>query len=202
MTQRIYSLAEAALQGDWDPLITAAQKAPGKYWAEEANCADHDIELFFPLGDGPREDPVEAAERLSISLVRPLNLCASCPLPIAARCLIDSIKHDDEWGIRAGLLASERSALRATWKRHVDEKVVENALLGATAPLSKGAREEVIARFAANPSALEPTAVARALGVTHEYLLKLARRKRQRSQGSRGSQPAASLSAEREADAA
>ena len=196
MKSHIYNLAEAALQGDWEPLITAAQNAPGKHWAEDANCANHDIEMFFPVGDGPREDPIEVGGRLGISLVRPLNLCASCPVPIAARCLIDSIKHDDEWGIRAGLLASERSVLRATWQQRVDERVVESALRGATAPLSKGEREEVIARFAANPSSLESAAVARALGVTHEYLLKLASRKRQRSR------PAAYPSADQEVDAA
>jgi WhiB family redox-sensing transcriptional regulator len=195
MTSRIHSLAEAALQGVWEPLIIATQNVPGKHWAENANCANHDIAMFFPSGDGPREDPVEVGERLGDSLVQPLNLCASCPLPIAARCLIDSIERDDEWGIRAGLLASERSALRATWQQRVDEKAVESALRGATAPLSKGEREEVIARFAADP-ALEPTAVARALGITHEYLLKLAWRKRQQSG------PATCPSADQETDVA
>lgn len=185
MSTEIIGLFEAALLGNWAPLIREADRVPGKHWTEEANCANHDTEIFFVSGDGPREDPVEVVERLGVSLVRPLNLCASCPLPIAARCLIDSIRHNDEWGIRAGLLASERSALRASWHRRVDQKAVEGALRGATAPLSKGERDEVVARFAADPSVVEPAAVARALGVTHEYLLKLAWRERRRQSGGR-----------------
>jgi WhiB family transcriptional regulator, redox-sensing transcriptional regulator len=147
MSDNIASLSAAAFQGDGNPLLGEAEKARGKHWAEEANCTEADVDLFFPIGDGPREDPMESAERLGLSLVQPMNLCASCPLHIAARCLVDSIERDDEWGIRGGLLASERSALRATWQQRIDQEAVDKALRGATAPLSKSGREAVIERF-------------------------------------------------------
>ncbi|MEV3853081.1 WhiB family transcriptional regulator [Streptomyces sp. NPDC050095] len=196
MSTDIYGLIEAAYQGDWSPLIEESRKAPGKHWAEEARCANQDINVFVPLGDGPHEDPDAVKDKLGISLNRPRNFCASCPLAVAARCLVESLKDDDEFGIRAGLLASERSALRAAWQNRAQEEAVQAALQGSTATLSKVERNAVIARFAADPS-LEPTAVARGLGVSHEYLLKLARRHRKNSQPM-----PAGLSPVRSADAA
>lgn len=181
MSTDISSLIETAFQGDWSPLIEESRNAPGKHWAEEAQCANQDINLFVPLGDGPREDPDIVNRKLGISLNRPRNLCASCPLSVAARCLVESLRDDDEFGIRAGLLASERSPLRAAWQDRVNEEAVQAALHGSTAPLSRLERDEVISRFAAEPS-LEPATVARGLGVTHEYLLKLVRRHRQKPQ--------------------
>ncbi|WP_078892895.1 WhiB family transcriptional regulator [Streptomyces sp. NRRL F-2580] len=177
MSTDIRSLIEAAHQGNWSPLIEESRKAPGKHWAEEARCSNQDIDIFVPLGDGPREDPETVKSKLGTSLNRPRNLCASCPLAVAARCLVESLRDDDEFGIRAGLLASERSALRAAWQQRANEEAVQSALQGCTAALSKVERDAVIARFATDPS-LEPAAVARGLGVTHEYLLKLARRYR------------------------
>ncbi|WP_372488060.1 WhiB family transcriptional regulator [Streptomyces guryensis] len=190
MSTDIYSLIEAAHQGNWSPLTEEAKKAPGKHWAEDARCSNQDIDIFVPLGDGPRRNPDAVKHSLGASLNRPRNLCASCPLAVAARCLVESLRDDDEFGIRAGLLASERSALRAAWQQRVNERAVESALQGCTTALSKVDRDAVIARFATDPS-LDPAAVARGLGVTHEYLLKLARRYRKKSQSS----PAAPLPA-------
>ncbi|MFF4500378.1 WhiB family transcriptional regulator [Streptomyces sp. NPDC001401] len=183
MSTDIYSLIEAAHHGDWSPLREEAKKAPGKHWAEDARCSNQDIDIFMPLGDGPHEDPDFVKHSLGTSLNRPRNLCASCPLAVAARCLVESLRDDDEFGIRAGLLASERSALRAAWQQRVNERAVESALRGCTAALSKVERDAVIARFATDPS-LDPAAVARGLGVTREYLLKLARRYRKTYQSS------------------
>ncbi|MEU9120549.1 WhiB family transcriptional regulator [Streptomyces sp. NPDC048506] len=187
MSTDIFSLIEAARQGNWLPLIEESKKAPGKHWAESARCANQDINIFVPLCDGPREDPDLVKAKLGIHLNRPRNLCASCPLAVAARCLVESLKDDDEFGIRGGLLASERSELRRAWQERVNEKAVEGALQGCTAVLSKTARDAVIARFATDPS-LDAAAVARGLGVTHEYLLKLARRYR-KSQAGQGTPP-------------
>ncbi|RXS80542.1 hypothetical protein EST92_17315 [Streptomyces sp. TM32] len=187
MSTDIFSLIEAARQGNWLPLIGESKKAPGKHWAESARCANQDINIFVPLCDGPREDPDLVKAKLGIHLNRPRNLCASCPLAVAARCLVESLKDDDEFGIRGGLLASERSELRRAWQERVNEKAVEGALQGCTAVLSKTARDAVIARFATDPS-LDAAAVARGLGVTHEYLLKLARRYR-KSQAGQGRPP-------------
>ncbi|MFJ4800107.1 WhiB family transcriptional regulator [Streptomyces murinus] len=177
MSTTIYGLIEAAHKGDWSPLIKQSKKASGKDWAKNARCANQNPDIFLPLGDGPRKDPEVVKSRLGSSLNRPRNFCAACPLAVAARCLVESLKDDDEFGIRAGLLASERSALRSAWQKRVGEEAVEAALQGATAVLSKDEREAAIARFAADPS-LDPVAVARGLGVTREYLLKLARRHR------------------------
>lgn len=179
MSTGISSLIEAAHQGDWSPLLEESSKAPGKHWAEEARCSNQEINMFVPLGDGPREDPEAVRNRLGTSLNRPRNFCASCPLAVAARCLVESLREDDEFGIRAGLLASERSALRTAWQQRASEEAVESALQGCTAVLSKVERDAVIARFATDP-ALDPAAVARGLGVTHDYLLKLARRHRKK----------------------
>lgn len=183
MNTDIHSLAEAACQGNWSPLLKAAKQAPGKNWAEHARCAGRDTEMFVPLGDGPHEEPDDVKEKLAkagISLTRPLSLCASCPLAVAARCLTESLRHDDEFGIRAGLLASERSPLRVAWQQRVDEEAISAALRGSTAALSKGEREAVVARYASDPSS-DPAAAARGLGVTREYLRKLAWRHRKRS---------------------
>lgn len=89
------------------------------------------------MGDGPREDPDIVKRKLGISLNRPRNLCASCPLSVAARRLVESLRDDDEFGIRAGLLASERSPLRAAWQGRVNEEAVQAALHGSTAALSR-----------------------------------------------------------------
>ncbi|MBD2831774.1 WhiB family transcriptional regulator [Streptomyces pratensis] len=182
MSTDISGLIEAAHRGNWLPLIEESKKAPGKHWAEYARCANQDINIFVPLADGPREEPDAVKAKLGVSLNRPRNLCASCPLAVAARCLVESLKDDDEYGIRGGLLASERAELRRAWQDRDIEKAVEGALRGCTAALTKPARDAVIARFATDPS-LDSAAVARGLGVTHEYLLKLARRYRKSQAG-------------------
>ncbi|MDJ0380799.1 WhiB family transcriptional regulator [Streptomyces sp. G-G2] len=182
MSTDISGLIEAAHRGNWLPLIEESKKAPGKHWAEYARCANQDINIFVPLPDGPREEPDAVKAKLGVSLNRPRNLCASCPLAVAARCLVESLKDDDEYGIRGGLLASERAELRRAWQDRDIEKAVEGALRGCTAALTKPARDAVIARFATDPS-LDAAAVARGLGVTHEYLLKLARRYRKSQAG-------------------
>lgn len=188
MSTDIYSLTEAAYQGDWHPLVEAADQAPGKRWAEQAQCDGHDTDMFFPLADGPHGVPDEVKAKLGSSLAHPLSLCASCPLTVAARCLVESLRYDEWFGIRAGLLASERSPLRTAWKERSDEEAVSNALRGATRALSKVERESAVARFVADPS-LDPAIVARGLGVTRGYLQKLAWRYRQRTASDSSSEP-------------
>ncbi|MBD0688483.1 hypothetical protein BG452_04845 [Streptomyces sp. CBMA123] len=150
--------------------------------------------MFFPRGDGPQSEPVETVERLGLSLVGPLNLCAACPLTTAARCLIEALRDDEEFGIRGGLIASERSALRSRWQQRADKGAVVRALRGSTAALSKAERNEVIARFATDPTS-DAAAVARGLGITHEYLLKLARTYRQKRRTELAAPPVQSANA-------
>ncbi|MFD6468966.1 WhiB family transcriptional regulator [Streptomyces goshikiensis] len=194
MSTTISDLSEAALRGNWGPIIRESKKARGKYWAESARCSGRDTDMFFPPGDSPQSDPMETVERLGLSLVKPLNLCAACPLTTAARCLVESLRNDEEFGIRGGMIASERSALRTSWQGRLDTDAVGRALNGSTAALSKAERREVIARFAAD-SSLDAAAVARGLGITHEYLLKLARAHRQRRRTERTQQPVQSAAA-------
>ncbi|MFD6417009.1 WhiB family transcriptional regulator [Streptomyces sp. NPDC060194] len=178
MNTDMESLVSAARQGDFTPLIDEAKNAPGKYWAKEARCADQDTEMFFPSEDSPFLDPQTVKKRLGGFPEGPRGLCRACPVAVAARCLVESL-NDDEFGIRAGLLASERSAMRTAWQQHASNAAVQGALRGGTAVLTKAERDAVIAQFASDAS-LEAATVARALGVTHEYLLNLVRRHRQR----------------------
>lgn len=180
MNTGIHSLTEAAKRGDWGPLIEAARQAPGKRWAENAKCAGQDTRIFVLTGDEPDQNPDLVKKRKGIRLNHPLNFCAACPLAVSARCLLESLQLDDEYGIRAGLLASERTSLRAAWQRRVDSNAVSAAVRGATHILSEAERDEVVAAFSSDPS-LSPARVARGLGVTHEQLLKLVRKHRKSS---------------------
>lgn len=174
-------LIKAARNGEWGPLLRAAALTPGKHWAENSRCSGQDPELFTPLSDGPREDPDEVRHFQGITLNRPLNFCASCPLAVAARCLVESLRLDDEYGIRAGLLASERSALRGAWKRRIDAEAVSAVLRGVPTVLNEAEREEVISRFASDPI-LNATRVAWGLGIPRKYLWQLVREHNQSSQ--------------------
>ncbi|MFF2025255.1 WhiB family transcriptional regulator [Streptomyces sp. NPDC058171] len=194
MRTTISDLSEAALRGDWSPLLEESDKAQGKHWAEDARCSGRDTDLFFPCGDDPHDEPMDTVERLGLSLVRPLNMCAACPLTTAARCLVESLRGDEEFGIRGGLIASERSALRASWRERKDSGAVGRTLRGSTAALSRAERTEAIARFAAD-STMDANAVARGLGITREYLLKLARLHRQRCRTEMAAQPVQSADA-------
>ncbi|MFE0177968.1 WhiB family transcriptional regulator [Streptomyces sp. NPDC059002] len=179
MTPGIEAAVHAALSGDWAPLLEAASETPGKNWAENARCAGQRVEIFFPDAEEPWSDPDQVRRTQGIALNRPLNLCAACPLAVAARCLIESLRNDEEYGIRAGLLASERSELLSCWKRRVDDTAVSAALRGVTTLLTAREREEVVAQFVADPM-LGATRVARGLGISSKYLWQLAREHRQR----------------------
>ncbi|MGW8329426.1 WhiB family transcriptional regulator [Streptomyces sp. NPDC055897] len=188
-------MIQAARDGDWRPLLEAAGPESGKHWAEKARCSGQDPELFTPLSDGPREDPDEVRQLQGIALNRPLNFCASCPLAVAAQCLVESLRLDDEYGIRAGLLASERSALRDSWKRRIDAEAVSAVLRGVPVVLNEAERGEVISRFAGDPT-LNADHVAWGLGIPRKYLWQLVREHNQ------SSAPASSVAFPSGADAA
>lgn len=194
MTPGIGDLIDAARRGDWSPLLDAAVPGAGKHWAEQAGCSGQDTELFMPPSDGPREDPAAVRRIQGISLNLVLNFCASCPVAVAAQCLVESLQLDVEYGIRAGLLAAERSVLRDAWKRRIDAEAVSAVLRGVPVVLTEAEHEEVIARFAGDP-ALNADLVARGLGINRKYLWQLARAYKWRSV------PAASI-ASPETDAA
>ncbi|MFF3157994.1 WhiB family transcriptional regulator [Streptomyces sp. NPDC057910] len=195
MNSGIRELVEAARDGNWNPLLGAAAQSGGERWAENARCSGQDPELFTPLSDGPREDPDEVRQFQGIALNRPLNFCASCPLAVAAQCLVESLRLDDEYGIRAGLLASERLALRNAWKHRIDAEAVSAVLRGVPVVLNEVEREEVISRFAGDPT-LNADHVAWGLGIPRKYLWQLARDHNQ------SSAPAPSSAIPSEADAA
>ncbi|WP_224059164.1 WhiB family transcriptional regulator [Streptomyces kanamyceticus] len=179
MASSIGVAVQAAREGNWTPLVEAAADAPGKNWAEKAQCSGRMADTFFPTAEHPWSDPDQVRHAQGIALNAPLKLCATCPLAVAARCLVESLRSDDEYGIRAGLLASERSELRRSWKQRLDSTAISAALRGVTTLLSAHERQEVVARFAADPM-IGADRVARGLGVPSKYLWQLAREHKQR----------------------
>lgn len=65
---------------------------------EEANCAQTDPDLFFPV----------MGEEYKIPLAK--DVCARCP--VAEACLAYAVKYEDEYGIWAGTTPSERRHIR------------------------------------------------------------------------------------------
>ncbi|MEV0278604.1 WhiB family transcriptional regulator [Streptomyces sp. NPDC050610] len=174
MSTEIGELIQAAHGGDWSPLLKAASLESERHWAENAQCLGADPEIFSPLSDGPREIPETVRRFQGISLNRPLNFCASCPVAVAARCLVESLRLNDEYGIRAGMLASERSPLRHAWQRRFDEEAVSAVLRGVPVTVNEGERAEVISRLAGDPT-LNADHIARGLGIPRKYVWQLVR---------------------------
>jgi len=76
----------------------------GRDWRCDAECADFDPEIFYPLDLDPTGPAVTAARQV----------CAGCPVRLA--CLLDVIEGEDparRWGITAGLTPDERAAVFA-----------------------------------------------------------------------------------------
>lgn len=178
MKRNMRGIIKSAANGDFSPLLDAARNAPGKHWAEDARCSEMDTELFILDADGPLKDPGHVRKVHGRELNLALNTCADCPLAVAARCLVEALQHDDEYGICGGLLACERLQLRSSWRRRHTKDAVESALRGVAVRLSDQERAEVIARYAAS-SAYRAEVVAQGLSVTREYLAKLTYRHRQ-----------------------
>ena len=179
MTPDMTVIVDSALRGDWTLLLETASHTEEKNWAEKARCAGQVTDIFLPPSDGPREDAEEVRRKEGEALDFALGFCAACPVSVAARCLLEALRQDEEYGIRAGLLACERAELRDAWKRRVDTEAVSAALRGVTTLLSRQEREEVVARFA-NEQGLDADRVAQGLGVSRKYLWQLVREYRQR----------------------
>lgn len=181
MNTTINTLAEKARQGDWNPLLKISREVPGNRWAEKSACSRlGPDDTFFPESEHPWSDPEQVREACADSLAVPLGLCSACPLAVAARCLVEAMRCEDRYGIRGGLLASERERLLSSWKKRVDEKVVEAVLQGVTALLNSAERAAVIARVAEDPD-VQPRLAARGLGIPVKYLWQLVREHKQRS---------------------
>ena len=179
MKRSMRGMIQSANTNDWSPLLNAAGKAPGKFWAEDARCSGMDADLFVVLADGPLKDPEHVRKARGPVLNIALNACADCPLAVAARCLVEALRDDDEYAIRGGLLASERVQLRRRWQRRNVPDAVEAALRGVAVHLTEHERREVVARYAVSPRTYGAECVARGLGVSRTYLAKLAWRYRQ-----------------------
>jgi WhiB family redox-sensing transcriptional regulator len=81
---------------------TPVRRRGGGDWRDLAACREEDPELFFPAGEGSGyagqiADAKEVCE-------------ARCPVRDA--CLADAMKVPAEFGIRGGLTAAERKALK------------------------------------------------------------------------------------------
>ncbi|WP_159399828.1 WhiB family transcriptional regulator [Streptomyces alboflavus] len=167
------SAVQSALKEDWDPLLEAAGTS-GRQWEDNAPCASYSSDLFFPEVEHPWSDPEQIRRDHSSSLREPLSVCASCPLSVSARCLVESLRQEDKYGIRAGLLASERRALLTAWKSRIDSEAVSAALRGVPTALTSLEREEALSRLSADPS-LNTDAAARGMAVSSKYLFQLLR---------------------------
>ncbi|MFD0416832.1 WhiB family transcriptional regulator [Streptomyces sp. NPDC127108] len=167
------SAVQSALIGDWTPLLKAAGTS-GKEWADNAPCANYNSDLFFPEVEYPWSDPEQVRRDHGSALREPLSACAACPLSVSARCLVESLRHEDRYGIRAGLLASERPALLTAWKSRIDHEAVSAVLRGVPATITRLEREEVLSLLSADRS-LNLDAAARGLAISGKYLSQLLR---------------------------
>ena len=76
-------------------------------WREDAECRDHDPELFFPEGTaGPAQRQAEEAKLV----------CKPCP--VRAQCLGFALRQGLNFGIWGGTNVAERGAMRrgVAWK--------------------------------------------------------------------------------------
>ncbi|MEU8887281.1 WhiB family transcriptional regulator [Streptomyces sp. NPDC048442] len=183
MTRQIAPLLASARSGDWNPLVLTALETESRHWTDAAACSGRATEDFFPAGDAFDRNPTvvkSRAEEAGNSLQRSLNTCARCPLATQARCLVEALEQEAEYGVRAGLLASEREDLHMGWKRRVRDRAVTNALNGVSSALSQAEFKEAISRFARSQGAHDAERTARGLGITRSYLLQLVRNERKK----------------------
>ncbi|MEU7230066.1 WhiB family transcriptional regulator [Streptomyces chrestomyceticus] len=194
MLSEIDAIVDAARDGEWSPLLDAAGQVHSKEWAEQAACAGEETELFFPQGDAPGKAPDVVRGVRKGELIRPLLFCAHCPVPVAARCLLEALELDADHGIRAGLLASERTELHHGWNNRVDVDRVSAALRGNTVSLTDAEEREIVTKLSNNPS-LSRKHAARAMGIKYSYLMQLIRDERKRQFPSRATESSHSIAA-------
>jgi WhiB family transcriptional regulator, redox-sensing transcriptional regulator len=90
-------------------MSTTTTTAAGRDWRHDAECADVDPEIFYPLNLDPTGPAVTVAR----------EICAGCPVRLA--CLLDVMTGEDparRWGITAGLTPDERADLFAGHRIH------------------------------------------------------------------------------------
>jgi WhiB family redox-sensing transcriptional regulator len=76
----------------------------GRDWRRDAECAEVDPEIFYPLDLDPTGPAVAIAR----------EVCAGCPVRLD--CLLDVMTGEDparRWGVTAGLTPDERAAIFA-----------------------------------------------------------------------------------------
>lgn len=185
MTRQIAPLVASARSGDWNPLVLASLETESRHWTDSAACAGRRTEDFFPDGDAFDRNPTVVKTRAQEAgnlLQRSLNTCARCPLATQARCLLEALEQEAAYGVRAGLLASEREDLHMGWKRRVRDRAVLSALNGVSTSLSQAEFKEAISRFARSQNTYEANRTARGLGISRSYLLQLVRHERKKSE--------------------
>jgi len=70
-------------------------------WREDAECRDHDPELFFPEGTG--EPARRQADEAKL-------VCKPCP--VRAQCLGFALRQGEGFGVWGGTNVAERRAMR------------------------------------------------------------------------------------------
>lgn len=84
--------------------MTILTDPTGRDWRNDAECADADPEIFYPLDLDPTSHAVTTARQV----------CAGCPVRLD--CLLDVMGGEDparRWGVTAGLTPDERADLYA-----------------------------------------------------------------------------------------
>lgn len=75
-------------------------------WRDEAACIGMDPEMFY---DGDRSKGRGGSFATSPATKLALATCRSCP--VASECLEDEMQHADQWGVRGGYTARDRSRM-------------------------------------------------------------------------------------------
>lgn len=83
-------------------------------WADEAACAGHDADLWFPA-----EDLARRGRRAKLPAPDAKRICQSCP--VTAACLQHAIDHDEHDGVWGGLTRDERQELTRARLRPISE---------------------------------------------------------------------------------
>lgn len=81
------------------------------HWRTRAACAGSDTELFYMPDEGGR--PARNGYRPAHPAAA--AYCRTCP--VKAACLEDALATNDQYGVRGGLTAEQRAALKKRGRR-------------------------------------------------------------------------------------
>ncbi|MCG6497035.1 MULTISPECIES: WhiB family transcriptional regulator [unclassified Kitasatospora] len=137
-------------------ITSIATRRRDNTWVQRAACAGTAApDCFYPLPDQAEE--TEAAKAL----------CAGCP--VSEECLTEALETNDRYGIRGGLVESERIVLHRLGKVRWEEERVVAALNGR--PVSLSPQEKHSVSVVAAILDLDPRIWAPVLGIGRKRAL-------------------------------